>query len=100
MMSSEIGFSFVPKRQGEFEMLRTQAVDAARQSKVSQRALAPVAPLPVVMTAQPMPAAQQTPFPVALFPVEDPWYKKPSVIGGIAAGVLVLGLGGYMVARR
>lgn len=98
MMSSEIGFSFVPKRQGELEMLRTQAVDA-RQSKVSQRALAPVAPLPVVMTAQPMPSTH-TPFPVAFFPVEDPWYKKPSVIGSIAAGVLALGLGGYMVARR
>jgi hypothetical protein len=29
-----------------------------------------------------------------------PWFKKPLVLGGIAAGALVLGGGAYMLMRR
>ena len=49
-----------------------------------------------------VPSPHLVTFPDALlpFPEEIPWFKKPAVIGGIAAGVLVLGAGGYMLSRR
>ena len=122
LMATDLGFtSLLPTLKAKIDLRAKAAEEAEAEARKieQQKSSASVGKFfttaqkfqpafqPQTFQPQALPQAGQFPGAQALpvsflppFPLADPWYKRPLILGAIGAGVLVLGAGGYMLARR